>query len=73
VRISPGCICGRDDLMDTADPARKDTLEQACLSGTLSGNPLTCAVGLVALEELSRPLGGSCRIRAGQERRACRG
>ena len=48
-------ICGRRDLMATADPARKGTMEFACLSGTLSGNPLACAVGLVALAELSRP------------------
>ena len=47
-------ICGRGDLMETADPARKGTLEYACLSGTLSGNPLACAAGLVALAELSR-------------------
>jgi glutamate-1-semialdehyde 2,1-aminomutase len=48
-------ICGKGDLMDTADPARKGTLEYACLSGTLSGNPLACAAGLAALAELSRP------------------
>ena len=47
-------ICGRGDLMETADPARRGTLEYACLSGTLSGNPLACAAGLVALAELSR-------------------
>jgi glutamate-1-semialdehyde 2,1-aminomutase len=48
-------ICGKGDVMDTADPARKGTLEYACLSGTLSGNPLACAAGLAALAELSRP------------------
>jgi glutamate-1-semialdehyde 2,1-aminomutase len=48
-------ICGKGELMDTADPARKGTLEYACLSGTLSGNPLACAAGLAALTELSRP------------------
>lgn len=48
-------ICGSGDLMDTADPARQGTLEFACVSGTLSGNPLACAAGLAALRELSRP------------------
>lgn len=48
-------ICGRSDLMETANPARKGTEDYACLSGTLSGNPLACAAGLAALNELSRP------------------
>jgi len=48
-------ICGRSDLMETANPARKGTEDYACLSGTLSGNPLACAAGLAALTELSRP------------------
>ena len=48
-------ICGRSDVMETANPARKGTLEYACISGTLSGNPLACAAGLVALAELARP------------------
>jgi glutamate-1-semialdehyde 2,1-aminomutase len=48
-------ICGRSDVMETADPARKGTMEYACISGTLSGNPLACAAGLVALAELARP------------------
>ena len=48
-------ICGRKDLMATADPARKGTMDFSCLSGTLSGNPIACAAGLAALAELSRP------------------
>jgi glutamate-1-semialdehyde 2,1-aminomutase len=48
-------ICGRSDLMETANPARKGTEDFACLSGTLSGNPLASAAGLAALAELSRP------------------
>jgi glutamate-1-semialdehyde 2,1-aminomutase len=50
-----GAICGRADLMETANPARKGTPDYACLSGTLSGNPLACAAGIAALEELRRP------------------
>ena len=41
--------------MATADPTRKGTLDWACLSGTLSGNPIACAAGVAALTELKRP------------------
>ena len=41
--------------METANPARKGTLDYAALSGTLSGNPLACAAGVAALTELARP------------------
>ncbi|HBH02707.1 MAG TPA: aspartate aminotransferase family protein [Candidatus Rokubacteria bacterium] len=51
---SLAAVCGRADVMDTADPARKGTLDYALLSGTLSGNPLACAAGLAALDELAR-------------------
>jgi glutamate-1-semialdehyde 2,1-aminomutase len=69
-------IAGRADVMATADPARKGSLEYACLSGTLSGNALACAAGLAALGELRRPgvfsrlhaLGE--RLRQGVEKRA---
>jgi glutamate-1-semialdehyde 2,1-aminomutase len=53
--------------MATADPARKGTLEYACLSGTLSGNALACAAGLAALGELRRP-GVYARLHALGER-----
>ncbi|OGL15078.1 MAG: hypothetical protein A3F92_04990 [Candidatus Rokubacteria bacterium RIFCSPLOWO2_12_FULL_71_22] len=52
---SLAAVCGRADVMDTADPARKGTLDYALLSGTLSGNPLACAAGLAALDELAKP------------------
>jgi len=69
-------VAGRADVMATADPARKGTLEYACLSGTLSGNALACAAGRAALAELRRPgvyprlhaLGE--RLRQGVEKRA---
>jgi glutamate-1-semialdehyde 2,1-aminomutase len=50
-----GAICGRSELMETANPARKGTLDYACLSGTLSGNALACAAGIAALGELRQP------------------
>ena len=52
---SLAAIAGRADLMATADPTRKGTLDWACLSGTLSGNPIACAAGVAALTELKRP------------------
>jgi glutamate-1-semialdehyde 2,1-aminomutase len=48
-------VCGRADVMETANPLRKGTPDYACLSGTLSGNPLACAAGIAALGELSCP------------------
>lgn len=48
-------IAGRSDVMATADPARKGTLDYAGLGGTLSGNPLACAAGVATLAELRKP------------------
>ncbi len=53
--FSLGAICGRADLMETVNPARRGTLDYACQSGTLSGNPLACAAGIAVLGELRRP------------------
>jgi glutamate-1-semialdehyde 2,1-aminomutase len=76
--FSLAAIAGRADVMATADPARKGSLDYAALSGTLSGNALACAAGVAALGELRRPgvyprlhaLGE--RLRGGLERRAAR-
>jgi glutamate-1-semialdehyde 2,1-aminomutase len=53
--FSLGAICGRSEYMETANPSRKGTMDYACLSGTLSGNPIACAAGAAALAELRRP------------------
>ena len=76
--FSLAAIAGRADVMATADPARKGSLDYAGLSGTLSGNALACAAGIAALTELRRPgvyerlhaLGE--RLRSGIARRADR-
>ena len=76
--FSLAAIAGRVDVMATADPARKGSLDYAALSGTLSGNALACAAGVAALGELRRPdvyprlhaLGE--RLRSGLARRAAR-
>lgn len=48
-------IAGRAEVMATADPTRKGTLDYAGLGGTLSGNALACAAGLATLGELCQP------------------
>ena len=76
--FSLAAIAGHADVMATADPARKGSLDYAGLSGTLSGNALACAAGIAALAELRRPgvyerlhaLGE--RLRSGIARRADR-
>jgi glutamate-1-semialdehyde 2,1-aminomutase len=65
--FSLAAIAGRADVMATADPARKGSLDYAALSGTLSGNALACAAGVAALAELRRP-GAHQRLHALGER-----
>jgi glutamate-1-semialdehyde 2,1-aminomutase len=48
-------VAGRSDIMELADPARKGTENYVYFSGTLSGNPLCCAVGLAVLNEMRKP------------------
>ena len=76
--FSLAAIAGRADVMATADPSRKGSLDYAALSGTLSGNALACAAGVAALGELRQPgvyprlhaLGE--RLRTGLARRAAK-
>jgi glutamate-1-semialdehyde 2,1-aminomutase len=65
--FSLAAIAGRADIMATADPSRKGSLDYAALSGTLSGNALACAAGVAALQELRRP-GVYARLHALGER-----
>jgi glutamate-1-semialdehyde 2,1-aminomutase len=48
-------ICGRAEILDAADGARLGSREYVSLTGTYSGNPLSCAAGLASLEVLRRP------------------
>ncbi len=50
-----GAVMGRRDIMERANPARAGTPEYVYASGTLAGNPLSCAAGLATLQELRRP------------------
>lgn len=43
-------VAGRADIMELADPGRKDDGRSIYMSGTLNGNPLGCAAGLATLQ-----------------------
>ena len=47
-------VCGREDIMAWADPRRKATSDYVFASGTMNGNPIGCAAGLVTLDELEQ-------------------
>lgn len=47
-------VCGREDLMTLTDPTRPNT-DQAVVSGTLTGNPLSAVAGHAALDILEQP------------------
>jgi glutamate-1-semialdehyde 2,1-aminomutase len=48
-------VGGRRDIMRLADPALASSPDFVHVSGTLSGNPISAAAGLVTLAELERP------------------
>lgn len=51
-------ICGRADLLNTADPRRSSypTDSQSIIaSGTFNGNPISAVAGLATLNELAKP------------------
>jgi glutamate-1-semialdehyde 2,1-aminomutase len=47
-------VCGVEELMVFAEGVRKITGNYVSLTGTFSGNPISCAVGLAVLKELQR-------------------
>lgn len=50
-----GAIAGRAEVMDQCDPRLKGEHGYVYQNGTLNGNPLSAAVALATLDELSRP------------------
>lgn len=51
-------VAGRADIMELTDPTRRNDGRSVYMSGTLNGNPLSCAAGLATLqviEELDGP------------------
>ena len=47
-------VCGVEELMAFAEGVRRITGNYVSLTGTFSGNPVSCAVGLAILRELRR-------------------
>lgn len=47
-------VVGKRELVELADPNRKGKDKYCFLSGTLTGNPISCAAGLAALEVLEQ-------------------
>ena len=47
-------VCGRADIMVLADPRHKANDDYVFASGTMNGNPIGCAAGLVTLDELQK-------------------
>jgi len=48
-------LCGREAIMSAVDPSRHGRADYVALTGTYSGNPLSCVAALATLEELRRP------------------
>lgn len=48
-------LCGRADIMDHADPQRLAQGDHVRMTGTFSGNSLSCTAALATLQELRRP------------------
>ena len=46
-------VCGRQEVMALADPRHK-AADYVFASGTMNGNPIGCAAGLVTLDELAK-------------------
>ena len=50
-----GVVCGCDEIMRFAEGIRRLTGEYVSLTGTFSGNPVSCAAARAVLGELRRP------------------
>jgi len=50
-----GCVAGRADILDAANPKRKGRPDYAYINGTLHGNPLGAAAGLATIQILEQP------------------
>ncbi|MCP3986937.1 MAG: aspartate aminotransferase family protein [bacterium] len=48
-------LCGREDIMDHANPMRQIQGDHVAQTGTFSGNPIACSAALATLGELEKP------------------
>jgi glutamate-1-semialdehyde 2,1-aminomutase len=62
-----GAVAGKRDIMEMSNPRKKGAPDYTYVSGTLSGNPVSCAAGLATLAILKRP-GAYDRLRAAGDR-----
>jgi glutamate-1-semialdehyde 2,1-aminomutase len=56
-------IAGKRDIIELANPRKKGSPDYTYISGTLNGNPVSCAAGLATIAELEKP-GAYDRLRA---------
>jgi glutamate-1-semialdehyde 2,1-aminomutase len=54
-------ICGKKQIMDACDPARRGTPGYVVHMGTLNGNPLAAAAGVATIDEMNR-INGYARL-----------
>ena len=50
-----GCVAGKAEILDAANPKRKGRNDYAYINGTLHGNPIGAAAGLATINILSEP------------------
>jgi len=50
-----GVLCGRREIMMLADPERREAGDAVQLTGTYSGNPISCVAALACIAELRKP------------------
>lgn len=50
-----GCVAGRAEIIEAANPRKKGQPGYAYCSGTMHGNPVAAAAGLATIRELERP------------------
>jgi glutamate-1-semialdehyde 2,1-aminomutase len=50
-----GCVAGRADIIELANPRNRGKPNYAYINGTLHGNPVAAAAGLATLAELKKP------------------
>jgi glutamate-1-semialdehyde 2,1-aminomutase len=47
-------LCGSEEIMSHADPARQLSSDHVAQTGTFSGNPISCAAALATIRELQK-------------------